>query len=278
MPVFNRLEYTKIALKCIQNQLINEELCTIIIDDGSTDGTSEYLQNDPSVNLLQGDGSLWWAGSIELGLKYVLTRAGINDWVLLLNNDVEFGPDFIRLLLDTAVSCKPAVVGSVICDINQPDLVISIGPEINPWSLRIRDKLKKYRNHNPEIDYHHVSALSGRGTLYPLEVFEICGTMRPSQLPHYFADYEMSIRAKKSGYKLLTSERAPILSLDDYGNSNYFPLSTRFVSKKSSSYIPALFYFWLATCTNFFQIITLLPRLFLFKVIRFFETNENRHH
>ena len=87
MPVFNRLEQTKTALKCIQNQLIDEELRTIVIDDGSTDGTSEYLQQNPSLNVLQGDGSLWWGGSIELGLQYVLREASPDDWILLLNND-----------------------------------------------------------------------------------------------------------------------------------------------------------------------------------------------
>lgn len=262
MPVFNRLEYTKKALNCIQNQLINEELCTIIIDDGSTDGTSEYLFKECGLNVLKGDGSLWWGGSIEVGLQYVLSEASNDDWILLLNNDTEFDSDFIRSLHETALSFKPAAVGSVICDINQPNNVISIGPKIDPWRLKIDDILNY--NLSRHSNHYFVDALSGRGTLYPLSVFKECGTMRPALLPHYFADYELSLRAKKCGYKLVVSAKARTLSIDEYGNSTYFPLRTRFTSKKSSLFIPAVLSFWFTASINSFQTITLLPR-FLFK-------------
>jgi len=263
MPVFNQLDKTVTALECIQNQKIDHEICTIVIDDGSTDGTSRYLQHNPSVKVLQGDGSLWWGGSIELGLQDALKKSSTDDWILFLNNDTLFESDFIRSLLETAVAFKPAAVGSVICDINHPNRIISIGPMINSWNFQIWDKLNDYINNYPESNYYHVDALSGRGTIYPVAAFQRCGTMRPHLLPHYFADYELSLRVKKSGYKLLVSGNARTLSLDEYGNSTYFPLSTRFISKKSSLYIPAVLSFWYTASTNAFQFITVLPRLLL---------------
>jgi GT2 family glycosyltransferase len=261
IPVHNRLDQTKIALKCIHNQLIDHEFRTIIVDDGSTDGTREYLEQYSNLLVLQGDGNLWWGGSIELGLKYILSIASMTDWVLLLNNDTFIGPDFICSLLESALSNMPAVVGSVICDIHEPNRVLSIGPEIDPWRLQVRDKLRQYRERDSTITSHSVDALSGRGTLYPVKALISCGTMRPRILPHYYADYELSLRAKNAGYKLLTSEKSPILSLDQYGNSKYFPIPFRFISKNSPLYLPAYLAFWVSASNGPLQIATLFPRL-----------------
>jgi GT2 family glycosyltransferase len=58
----------------------------IVVDDGSLDGTSEWLAATyPEVKVLQGNGSLFWAGGIRLGMDYAMTtQATVIVW---LNHD-----------------------------------------------------------------------------------------------------------------------------------------------------------------------------------------------
>lgn len=261
LPVFNRLAMTQRVLGCLRIQQVDEPLRCIVIDDGSTDGTAEFLASQRDITVLKGDGSLWWGGAIEVGLQQVLQEGDASDWILLVNNDTQFTADFVQSLLDTARAHAPAAVGSVICDEAAPDRLLSIGAVFDTWRLRVRDKLEQERPRDSAKGPHSVDALSGRGTLYPLAAFRIAGTMNPVWLPHYLADYELAVRVHQKGFKLVVAENAVTLSTDEYGNS-YKPKGMRekFSSVRSAYYLPAVLAFWWRTST-FLEKLTLLPRL-----------------
>jgi len=261
IPVFNRLALTRRVLECLQTQQVDEPLQLIVIDDGSTDGTPEFLASLRDITVLKGDGSLWWGGAIEVGLQRVLEEGRLSDWALLVNNDTQFDVNFVQRLLDTARAHAPAAVGSVICDEGAPDRLLSIGAVFDTWRLRVRDKLEQERPRDSAKGPHTVDALSGRGTLYPLAAFRIAGTMRPVWLPHYLADYELAVRVRKAGFKLLVAEDAAILSADEFGNA-YQPSSLRdkFFAVRSAYYLPAVLAFWWRA-SSFLERFTLLPRL-----------------
>jgi GT2 family glycosyltransferase len=178
-----------------------------------------------------------------------------------VNNDTVFAPNFVQRLLDTAHSNAPAAVGSVICDETAPEQLLSIGVVLDTSRLRVRDKLDKLRSRDEENGLHDVDALSGRGTLYPLAAFLAVGTMKPKWLPHYLADYELSVRIRRAGYRLLVTENAVVFSSNEFGNSFHAgSLWRRFFSARSPSYLPAVFLFWWEASTPL-QRFTLLPRL-----------------
>lgn len=277
IPVFNRLPLTQRVLQCLHAQQLDEPLNIIVIDDGSTDGTAEFLGSQQDVTVLKGDGSLWWGGAIELGLQHVLQTGASKDWVLLVNNDTQFGNDFIQRLIETARAYAPAAVGSVICDEEMPDRLISIGVVLDTWRLKPRDKLEHFRPHDKTHDPYSVDVLSGRGTLYPLEAFQKAGTMKPVLLPHYLADYELAVRVRKAGYRLLISEGAATLSTSKFGNS-FRPrnLLEEFFSVRSYYYLPAVLTFWW-NASSIMEKLTLLPRIvFVFLKPRW-SRNENTH-
>ncbi len=261
MPVFNRLAMTQRALGCLRAQQVDEPLRLIVIDDGSTDGTAEFLAAQKDITVLKGDGSLWWGGAIEVGLQHVLQEGLPSDWILLVNNDTLFATDFVQRLLDTARAYAPAAVGSVVCDEAAPDRLLSIGAVFDTWRLRVRDKLEQERPRDSAKGPHLVDALSGRGTLYPLAAFRIAGTMKPVWLPHYLADYELAVRVRKAGFKLLVSEDAAVLSADEFGNVyQTSSLRDKFFAIRSPSYLPAVLAFWWRA-SSLLERITLLPRL-----------------
>jgi len=261
IPVFNRLELTRRVLECLRAQRADERMKVIVIDDGSTDGTGEFLAQQGDITVLKGDGTLWWGGAISLGLHHVLREGGPEDWVLLVNNDTQFCHEFVQGLLDTARAHRPAAVGSVICDEANPEFVISIGAALDTWRLRTRDRLEQQRRRDCAKGPHVVDALSARGTLYPLQALRSAGLMNPVWLPHYLADYELAVRVRKAGYRLLVSEQSVVLSANTFGSAWRPPgLVKKFFAIRSPHYLPAVLAFWWRA-SSFMERLSLLPRL-----------------
>ena len=103
IPVHNRLSFTISCLNSLKHQIISEELNIIIFDDCSTDGTSEYLKkNFSNITVLHGDGLFFWGGAVNYGVKYILNISKPNDWLVLINNDVELKEDAISQLISVA--------------------------------------------------------------------------------------------------------------------------------------------------------------------------------
>ncbi|WP_313380238.1 glycosyltransferase family 2 protein [Proteiniphilum saccharofermentans] len=71
-----------------------------LTDDGSTDGTGEAVRElFPDVNVIQGDGNLFWAGGMRLTWKTAMELKSY-DAYLLINDDVLLHQDFMLNLLE----------------------------------------------------------------------------------------------------------------------------------------------------------------------------------
>ena len=265
MPVFNRLAMTRAMLACLRMQQVDEPLSIVVIDDGSTDGTDKFLQTQTDVTVLPGNGSLWWGGAIDLGLRYVLEKAAPDDWVLLANNDTQIEPGFVQSLICLARQHAPAAIGSTIRDLRPPHRLLSIGPRIDAWSFWVGDALETLgQDGDAGEDVRGVDALSGRGVVYPVAALKAVNGMRPRWLPHYMADFELSLRVCDAGWRLLVSPAVSVKSHDHYGNSyRASTLYERLFSVRSPSYLPAQLRFWWQA-SNFWQRLSLPVRLALF--------------
>jgi GT2 family glycosyltransferase len=194
---YNDLEYTKKFLTSIFSQSF-KNFEVFLVDDGSSDGTFEYVTiKYPQVNILRGDGNLWWTGSLNLGLKKILKDASENDYVWIINNDCFFNKNILHILYKFAAGLKSNryIIGSVVKDAKNR-IIWDKGVKIN-WS-----KMK--------FSLGGTDALSTKGTLYPVGIFKEIGLFDSKHFPHYFSDYEFAIRAKRNGYKLLICNRSKI--------------------------------------------------------------------
>lgn len=244
MPVFNRLALTQSMLEYLRTQRADESLSIVVVDDGSTDGTVDYLDAQKDITVLRGDGALWWGGAVDLALRHVLEFAFEQDWVLLVNNDTRIESGFVQKLLDTARQHTPAAVGSVIRDMEPPHRLLSIGPRINPWRFHMKDAIDEL-SHGAEVDVVSVDALSGRGVLYPVSALRLVGGLRVRCLPHYLADYELALRVRSAGWRLLVSITATVYSADENGNAyRASSLWDRLFSVRSPAFVPARLGFW----------------------------------
>ena len=265
IPVFNRLKDTKEIISNIRKQATTEKLIIYIVNDGSTDGTAEWLSKQKDIKVINGNGNLFWSGSIQKVLKKFLKNKSKKDWVLFINNDVQISKDYIESLLEIARKYSPAVVGSVVR--NKKNKIVSLGPKISLWYLRVVDLIKdKEINKNNKIIFD-VDALSGRGVLYPLKSLIDSKGLRPKILPHYFADYELSIRVKKMGYRLITSTKSSVYTNENFNLKRQIrkkeKIFFKIFSKKSTSLFYSKIYFWWKISNNI-QRLTLLIRIILF--------------
>lgn len=209
IPVFNKL---KLTIKCLESliPLIDPEKLRsyrayiVVIDDGSSDGTADWIsRNYPELILLKGDGNLWWSGGINMGVRYARDREGTSH-VLLWNNDIEPDPLYFSRL-DELIGgfSQDMIVGSKIYTLHPPEQVWAFGAVFNPRNGR------KYMIGFEEADSEEFSSvrqvdwLPGMGTLVPLGVIEDIGYWDAENFPQYHGDSDYTYRAKLRGYKIM---------------------------------------------------------------------------
>ena len=252
IPVYNRIFETKKVINCLRKQTLIKKLKLIVVDDGSTDETRIWLEKQADIQTIKGNGSLFWGGAINIALKTIFKNCQINEWVVLLNNDIEIKKNYIETLLKTAKSNYPSVIGSIIKKKNNE--IVSIGPKIISEKFKIEDLYhQNFISKNLEI-IKNVDALSGRGVIYPIKsLLEVKG-MRPLFFPHYLADYELSLRVGRKGYNLMISMDAVVYTDEDFELIRHQRKKQNFIfnlfSKKSTSLFYSKILFWWEASNN----------------------------
>jgi len=223
IPVFNRKNITLNCLKQLQAVATEgAELTVVVVDDGSTDGTNAAIKSDfPETVVLTGDGNLWWSGAINMGVEYALKSDF--DFVLCINDDIEFDDAFIVELLRVAERTPNALVGSISLYKTEDgrEQIISAGFVREGTFQTIESPLAgKYLEQINAEDVLQREILTGSSLLIPIQVFEKIGLFNAKNYPHNWGDFEFSLRAFLNGFPCLIVPRSKIYL--DGNNPNYY--------------------------------------------------------
>ncbi len=95
MTVFNRIEKTLLCLESLFSAAPVEGLSfkVFITDDGSSDGTKEKIAErfpDHHIEILQGDGNLYWNGGMNFSWRHAIAEGGFDGYLWLNNDSVVF--------------------------------------------------------------------------------------------------------------------------------------------------------------------------------------------
>lgn len=207
-PVHNRKSITLQCLRSI-SRLNSEglEIHTIIVDDGSTDGTSEAIEKDfPEVEIVKGDGNLFFTEGTNTGIRAALKYNP--DYVLLINDDQIFDADALKLMVQTAEKNKRSVVGSLLLLWDTPHKLFQVSPEWNTWMGGWRHWHQQTVWTIPKTPWE-VDIIVGNCVLVPVEAIKREGLMDSKRYPN-FGDAEYTPRLRKNGWKLLIEPRARV--------------------------------------------------------------------
>ena len=219
----------------------------IIADNGSTDGApEEAVQRYPGTELLRTGGNLGYGTAVN---RAVATLPAGDEFVVVANPDVVWGPDSIDLLLDAAARWPQA--GSLGPLIRDPDgsvypsarhlpslirggmhAVVGFAWKANPWT-------KSYRQERLEPSERPVGWLSGSCLLVRRSAFDAIGGFDERYFM-YMEDVDLGDRLGRAGWlnvyvpgseilhdKGHSTGRDPARNLTAHHTSTYIYLSDR---------------------------------------------------
>lgn len=195
---FNRKEKTQ---KCIGTITAGNPDCQftfVVADDGSTDGTFEmlqHLQSTQEIHVVRGQGDWFYSGGMHAAMEYALKKLPQDyDYLLMMNDDVEFFHGQIQGMASQSVSQNSAVIVGAMCD-DAGELSYGAVKYISGY---------KYRTLTLAEWETPADTFNANCVLIPYGAFAAAGAM-DAAYRHSLGDFDYGLSLKKAGYPIYQS-------------------------------------------------------------------------
>ena len=183
IPLFNQLEYTKQCVESLRNHS-TENVEVLLIDNGSSDGTGDYLATCTDLNVIRNRENLGCAGAWNQGVR----ETG-SEWVVILNNDVIVSSGWLSGLLAAAERERFDVVSP---GIREGDHNYDIESYARDYVARMHDAVRR-------------GVADGICFMVHRRVFEAIGQFDENFRIGQFEDADFFRRAALAGFRLGTT-------------------------------------------------------------------------
>lgn len=202
IPVHNRRTLTVDCLRALAHDGVSSWARVCVIDDGSTDGTSEQIAREfADIERIAGDGTWWWCGAIRRGMEHALARGA--ERIFWLNDDCRPPPGGLHALREFVRQnqCVSWIAA------NSPDGWTYGAHRKTAWRIRPCTAAEEARG---EVD-----TFSGNCVCLPRPWIERVGLPHDHLFPHGIGDLDYGLRLKAAG--------APLRALPGFAAKNANP-------------------------------------------------------
>jgi GT2 family glycosyltransferase len=202
LTCFNRKDKTEACLNALfaaaARLTSHARLHVIVTDDGSTDGTSEMLRSRfPRVEVLHGDGGLFWNGGMRLAFGRALEQG--HDFYLWVNDDTTLYPDCLEHLLAThdALRASTGRGGLVVGSTCNEEGLVSYGGQ----RRKVGGKALQFCLVEPGVQPQPCDSSNGNCLLVSAEAARQLGNLDEAFV-HNMGDMDYGLRATEAGILL----------------------------------------------------------------------------
>ena len=197
-PNYNGERFLKTFLESLNedSEYIGE---VIIIDNGSSDSSIDYLKNNkfnfPLV-LIENKENVGFSPAVNQGI-----RKAKNSLIFSINNDTEIKKGSIKKLIDLITSSDDIFsVQAKMLQYNNKDLIDDVGDEYNllAWTKKVGENHKS----SEYVEVRDIFSSCAGAAMYNKSILEEIGLFDDNFFA-YMEDVDLSYRAKINGYKNL---------------------------------------------------------------------------
>ncbi len=196
---WNALEHTRTCIESLFSETAYEDFDVVVVDNGSVDGTVEYLKSIEGLTVIENRENLGFAKGANIGLAHTKPDSD----VIFLNNDIRITDrEWIDKLRQAAYS-KPEI-GVVGCRLVFPNGTLNhTGAYIRPYELfgenegGLEDDIRQCTSNRV------VEAVIGAVLYVKRTALDRLGGAFDEDYFSYFEDTDLCYRARKEGMEIL---------------------------------------------------------------------------
>ena len=221
---WNKKDDTAECLESLGN-ISYADTVTIVVDNGSTDGSAAFIKNAyPHVILLETGRNLGFAGGNNAGIRYAMEhfRPG---YVLVLNNDTIVDRDFLgELVLAMESDERAGIAGPKVLFYYDREKINAAGAKM-VWPLGIAKNVGTGEDDDDRFNAgREVDCVYGCGFLIKSQVIEEVGLL-DEKFFILLEETDWCLRTRKAGYRIIYAPRSVIYHKEGISGKTQSPVS-----------------------------------------------------
>lgn len=230
IPNWNGIQYLEVCLSSLRRQTFIE-FNTIVVDNGSTDGSIEKIISDfPEVELIAFDSNEGFSKAVNQGIYQ-----SHSDYVVLLNNDVSLAEDWLEKLY-FSMTTKEKVFSNASSMLNyyNQDYIDDLGDYYTVLGWAFKDGLSLRTGYYD--GRHEIFSACAGAAIYDRKLFDEIGLFDEDFFA-YLEDVDLGFRALLSGYKNYLSKDATVYHIGSATTGGQYNKFKTYLTARNSIYL-----------------------------------------
>ena len=209
----------------------------IVVDNGSNDGSAEYItRHCPDVELIVLPSNIGFGPACNCAISKVLKEKKY-DFIFFLNNDATVNSDTLSEFINAAqIYPEAGIFGAKVYYSDKPDTIWYAGARRRQGVLAATDMARGQLDYGQFEDCHEVDYIFGAAMLVRCDVFEKIGFF-DNRFFLYLEDLDLCIRAQKAGFDLVFVPDAKVWHKGSASTSKNIALRRYYMAKSTIHFL-----------------------------------------